>query len=109
MLSLANLSTVTLVVALYKTLHPDYVSYLYLLAPVSLVILNPFGFVLMEVSRHRAGEGAPSTWTTVTNIARNIATNPIVFMTTLGMIANILFKHALPKVLEDVLNVSELK
>ncbi|XP_054266157.1 integral membrane protein GPR155 isoform X2 [Macrosteles quadrilineatus] len=94
-----------IVVALYKTLHPDYVSYLYLLAPVSLVILNPFGFVLMEVSRHRAGEGAPSTWTTVTNIARNIATNPIVFMTTLGMIANILFKHALPKVLEDVLNV----
>jgi len=94
-----------IVVALYKKLHPDYVSYLYLLAPVSLVILNPFGFVLMEVQRHRAGEGEPSKWTTVANIARNIATNPIVFMTTLGMIANILFKHALPTVVEDVLNV----
>uniref|UniRef100_A0A1B6MSC8 DEP domain-containing protein n=1 Tax=Graphocephala atropunctata TaxID=36148 RepID=A0A1B6MSC8_9HEMI len=94
-----------IVVALYKSTHPDYVNYLYLLAPVSLVILNPFGFVLMEVSQHRAGENEHSKWTTVGNVARNIATNPIVFMTTLGMLANILFSHSLPPAMEDVLNV----
>lgn len=94
------------VLALYTTTHPSYVDYLYLLAPVSLVILNPFGFVLMEVGRHRTDESAQSKCTTVANIARNISTNPIVLMTTLGIIANLIFNHSLPVVLKGVLNVS---
>lgn len=37
--------------ALYKEVHPEYASYLYLMAPISLAILNPIGLVLMEISK----------------------------------------------------------
>jgi len=37
--------------ALYKDVHPEYASYLYLMAPISLAILNPVGLVLMEISK----------------------------------------------------------
>jgi predicted permease len=36
--------------AIYSKTHPDYLHYIYLLAPISLCILNPFGFMLMEVN-----------------------------------------------------------
>ena len=34
-----------IVEAVYGKTHPNYVGYLYLMAPISLVILNPIGFV----------------------------------------------------------------
>lgn len=37
--------------ALYKDVHPEYASYLYLMAPISLALLNPIGLVLMEISK----------------------------------------------------------
>lgn len=40
-----------IVLALYKHIHPDYVSYLYLMAPISLAILNPIGLILMEIDK----------------------------------------------------------
>lgn len=40
--------------ALYSKLHPEYASYIYLLAPISLAVLNPIGYVLMEISKIRA-------------------------------------------------------
>lgn len=43
-----------LVSALYSKLHPEYASYIYLMAPISLAILNPIGYVLMEISKIRA-------------------------------------------------------
>lgn len=91
--------------ALYAKTHPDYVNYLYLLAPVNLVILNPFGFVLMEVGRQSDSPGH-SKCGTVMKIARNIATNPIVLMTSLGIAANLLFDHQLPSIIDDILQVS---
>ncbi|KOX79026.1 hypothetical protein WN51_10074 [Melipona quadrifasciata] len=35
--------------ALYGQTHPEYAAYLYLMAPISLAILNPIGFVLLEI------------------------------------------------------------
>uniref|UniRef100_A0A182SP31 Uncharacterized protein n=1 Tax=Anopheles maculatus TaxID=74869 RepID=A0A182SP31_9DIPT len=40
-----------IVSALYSKIHPEYASYIYLLAPISLAILNPIGYVLMEISK----------------------------------------------------------
>ena len=40
-----------LVMALYKDIHPEYASYLYLMAPISLAILNPIGLILMEIAK----------------------------------------------------------
>ena len=37
--------------AIYGQSHPEYASYMYLIAPISLVILNPIGFIILEVGR----------------------------------------------------------
>ncbi len=37
--------------AIYGETHPEFASYMYLLAPISLVILNPIGFIILELSR----------------------------------------------------------
>ncbi|KAJ8953723.1 hypothetical protein NQ314_007333 [Rhamnusium bicolor] len=42
-----------IVEALYKTTHPEYATYLYLMAPISLAILNPISFILMEIDKRR--------------------------------------------------------
>lgn len=40
-----------IVLALYEKTHPEYASYIYLLAPISLAILNPIGYILMEITK----------------------------------------------------------
>ena len=40
--------------ALYGQTHPEYPSYLYLLAPISLAILNPIGCIFMEIDKVKA-------------------------------------------------------
>lgn len=102
-----------LVAALYNKTHPDFVSYLYLLAPISLTILNPFGFVMMEIGKQtptnlNSQNGNENTrWQMIRNVIRNIISNPIVFMTALGIIGNQIFKHEPPLVLKSVLDVSK--
>jgi predicted permease len=36
--------------AIYSQTHPDYLHYMYLIAPISLCILNPIAFLLMEAN-----------------------------------------------------------
>lgn len=36
--------------ALYHHAHPEYAAYLYLMAPLSLAILNPIGYIFLELS-----------------------------------------------------------
>lgn len=40
-----------LVDALYRSTYPEYLQYIYLVAPVSLMLLNPIGFALCEVQK----------------------------------------------------------
>lgn len=42
-----------LVEALYGSTYPEYLQYIYLVAPVSLMLLNPIGFALCEVQKWR--------------------------------------------------------
>lgn len=46
-----------LVDALYRATYPEYLQYIYLVAPVSLMFLNPIGFALCEVQRWRRASG----------------------------------------------------
>ena len=50
--------------AIYGQSHPEYSSYMYLLAPISLVILNPIGFIILEVGRannsNNSSSGSPN-------------------------------------------------
>ncbi|KAK9745312.1 Membrane transport protein [Popillia japonica] len=108
-----------IVVALYKNTHPEYASYLYLMAPISLAILNPISFVLMEIGRRRSNqnlspisinsiESATSTLNgkrckLVISVSKSIFLNPIIFMTLLGIIGNLIFNHTVPVYLSEIL------
>ncbi len=54
--------------AVYGKTHPEIPRYLYLMAPISLIILNPVWFVLMEMGTQGNGEDG----TTVTGRVRAI-------------------------------------
>ena len=90
------------------------------MAPVSLCLLNPLGFVLMELWKRRhlslalesggAGDSPARRRVSVCRIGllslKGAFTNPIVVMTGLGVVGNVVFQHVIPKVLYNILNVS---
>ncbi|XP_064541363.1 lysosomal cholesterol signaling protein [Drosophila montana] len=118
-----------IVMALYKDVHPEYASYLYLMAPISLAILNPIGLVLMEISkiiknkeevsrnpplcpetcpaeqlskqRRCLGENTILVWNTI----KSLFFNPLLLMTLLGVGAGFLFPKGLPEMVASVLRV----
>ena len=94
--------------AVYKQSHPDFGRYVYLIAPISLVILNPIGFFFIELQkrfddqrkhRHRTW----SQWELISAVFRNISRNPIVVFTLLGVIFNLIFRQHLPHTIDYVL------
>lgn len=115
--------------ALYKDVHPEYASYLYLMAPISLAILNPIGLVLLEISkiikskeevnrnpplcpetcpaeqlskqRRCLGEHTILVWNTI----KSLFFNPLLLMTLLGVAAGFLFPRGLPEMVASVLRV----
>ena len=85
--------------AVYGTDH-IFINYLYLAAPISLLILNPIGFLLMEFSKSET----QSSWKqTVSKVFLGIITNPVVFMTFLGLVCNFIFSSQIPDFLENFL------
>ncbi|KAK3853959.1 hypothetical protein Pcinc_018287 [Petrolisthes cinctipes] len=106
-----------IIAALYGKTHPEFASYLYLVAPISLVFLNPIGFVLMEIGKRRkqaqdsdssgsvGGSGGDTGCRLAAHIARDVLLNPIVLMTTLGVVGNFIFDHQLPEILQGILKV----
>ena len=80
--------------------HP-YVSYLYLVAPISLVILNPIGFIILEVNR--VSEGKVSFCSSLVRVLQGLLMNPILVMTLLGVFANLIFSGQPPRTLELLL------
>lgn len=95
-----------LVEALYRYQHNDFVNYLYLVAPINLIILNPFGFAMMELGQEYDRHETTRRSALMGRISRNIICNPIVFMTALGVIANLVFNHDPPKIITTFLGVS---
>ncbi|CAG0907177.1 unnamed protein product, partial [Cyprideis torosa] len=94
-----------IVVALYKNHHPELPAYLYLLAPISLVLLNPIGFLLMEFQKKRDEKENAKDGILFRKIFAGVALNPVVIMTVLGIVANLIFDKVLPPVLEGILTV----
>nr|XP_027225362.1 integral membrane protein GPR155-like isoform X1 [Penaeus vannamei] len=104
-----------IIAALYGKSHPEFASYLYLVAPISLVFLNPIGFIFMEIGkRHKSnqdGEEGSSArrkengCQMVMYIVRDVLLNPIVLMTAMGIVGNFIFDHKLPNILEGILKV----
>uniref|UniRef100_A0A4Y0BIG8 DEP domain-containing protein n=1 Tax=Anopheles funestus TaxID=62324 RepID=A0A4Y0BIG8_ANOFN len=120
-----------IVSALYSKIHPEYASYIYLLAPISLAILNPIGYVLMEISKIKdknaennastnedtnpppttcpelAAQNRRKIWKgkalVVIKTVESIFFNPILLMTLLGVIGGQIFPNGLPVYLSSVL------
>ncbi|XP_013387380.1 integral membrane protein GPR155 isoform X4 [Lingula anatina] len=93
--------------ALYQGTHPNFIEYIYLAAPISLVILNPIGFTMMELEKRKeSGEHEKSSNLKLAlHVCKGVLLNPLVFMTIIGIIGNFVFNHKLPAVIDDILTV----
>lgn len=102
-----------IVAALYAKTHPDFPSYLYLMAPISLIVLNPIAFLFMELGNRRRALAADELPTAQAesraslgfNILVKVLFNPVVFMTTAGVVGNLIFHQHLPAIIESILQV----
>ena len=85
---------VTLGVPLARTLFPESVAYAYLNQSVQLVLVNPILIVLIESGG--ASGGSKGGGGRLLKALRDVASNPLVAMTVLGLIAGQAFPASLP-------------
>lgn len=92
------LSLLTQVEALYRNTHPEYLQYIYLVAPVSLILLNPLGFALCEVQKWQSSSEQPpgGKLQVLGTVALQVLRNPIVFMVVVGLAAHFLLSQRIP-------------
>ena len=91
--------------AVYGRNHP-FVGLLYLVAPISLLLLNPIGFVVMEAEKNKCGgkSGVMEKLKTLSTVLKGLLMNPIVFMTILGILANLVFGGHFPDLFAKLLD-----
>ena len=80
-----------------------FVGLLYLVAPISLIILNPIGFVLLELDKGRRENGRGSGFATFLSVLKGLLLNPVVGMTVLGLLGNFAFSSKPPSHLSKFL------
>lgn len=114
--------------ALYSKTHPEYAGYIYLMAPISLAILNPIAYVMMEITnlqkknKEQSPLSSPSRCPqigepqsrrkilrgkclVVIHTMRSIFMNPILLMTLLGVLSRLVFSNGLPVFFSSILKV----
>uniref|UniRef100_A0A8C4H049 DEP domain-containing protein n=1 Tax=Dicentrarchus labrax TaxID=13489 RepID=A0A8C4H049_DICLA len=85
--------------------YPEYLQYIYLVAPVSLMLLNPIGFALCEVQKWRqASHSQHSTLGIVGVVVLQVLKNPVVFMVVVGIIAHFALGQQIPAVLSEFID-----
>ena len=77
---------------------------MYLIAPVSLALLNPIGFVFLEYqqARNKVKSSFPVSQRTLfvkllITTLKGIVTNPLIFTIVFAIFANFIFKQQIPK------------
>ncbi|XP_059214990.1 integral membrane protein GPR155 isoform X2 [Centropristis striata] len=90
--------------ALYRSTYPEYLQYIYLVAPVSLMLLNPIGFALCEVQRWRQCSHSHSTLGILGVVIIQVLKNPIVFMVIVGIISHFALGQQIPAVLSEFID-----
>uniref|UniRef100_A0A671KL82 Integral membrane protein GPR155-like n=1 Tax=Sinocyclocheilus anshuiensis TaxID=1608454 RepID=A0A671KL82_9TELE len=83
---------------LYRSSHPEYMQYIYLVAPVSLMLLNPVGFALCEIQRWR--HTSDRSYSKL-HVIFTVLKNPIVFMVIVGILSHFLFGGHVPVLLGE--------
>ncbi|RWS05351.1 integral membrane protein GPR155-like protein [Dinothrombium tinctorium] len=93
--------------SLYTGSKAIYVSYIYVLAPVQLLLINPFGLILMELQKfwNLIGDREhPKGYRVMISVLTGILKNPIVTMTILGILWNRIFGQTIPDVFDTFLD-----
>ncbi|KAL3971761.1 DNA excision repair protein ERCC-4 [Sarotherodon galilaeus] len=91
--------------ALYRSTYPEYLQYIYLVAPVSLMLLNPIGFALCEVQRWRqASHPQRSSLGILGVVVLQVLKNPVVFMVIVGIISHFALGQQIPAVLSEFID-----
>lgn len=88
--------------ALYQNTHPEYLQYIYLAAPVSLIILNPIGFTLCEIQKWKNQENLQQSKLRIMgHVVLRVLKNPIVFMVVIGISAHFVLHQTIPPFMAD--------
>ncbi|KAK5908877.1 hypothetical protein CgunFtcFv8_016898 [Champsocephalus gunnari] len=90
--------------ALYRSTYPEYLQYIYLVAPVSLMLLNPIGFALCEVQKWKQTNHSHSTKRIVGVVVLQVMKNPIVFMVIIGILSHFALGQQIPAVLSQFID-----
>ncbi|XP_041803391.1 integral membrane protein GPR155 [Chelmon rostratus] len=91
--------------ALYRSTYPEYLQYIYLVAPVSLMLLNPIGFAFCEVQKWRqASHSQHSTLGILGVVVLQVLKNPVVFMVIVGIVGHFALGQQIPAVLSEFID-----
>ncbi|XP_014105087.1 PREDICTED: integral membrane protein GPR155 isoform X2 [Pseudopodoces humilis] len=94
-----------IVEALYQTTYPEYLQYIYLVAPISLMMLNPLGFIFCEIQKWRNNRTVSQSRIKIVGLALlRVLQNPIVFMVFVGIASNFILGQKIPEYLENFLD-----
>jgi len=102
--------------AIYSETHPGFLEYIYLLAPISLCILNPVGFLMLELSKvrdapvHSTSSSPLISWLQnmlhiFLNVIKNVLLNPVVPATAIGLVANLILKDKVPSIFSEIVKM----
>ncbi|CAB1346596.1 unnamed protein product [Coregonus sp. 'balchen'] len=91
-----------IVEALYKNTHSEYLQYIYLVAPVSLMVLNPIGFAFCEIQKWRDQRDQQQSKLQIVGVVIfQVLKNPIVFMVVIGIIFHFILDQKIPAFMEQ--------
>ncbi|XP_036900318.1 integral membrane protein GPR155 [Sturnira hondurensis] len=94
-----------IVEALYQTTYPEYLQYIYLVAPVSLMMLNPIGFIFCEIQKWKDSQNASQNKVKIVGLGLlRVLQNPIVFMVFVGIAFNFILDQKVPDYMENFLD-----
>ncbi|TKC49808.1 hypothetical protein EI555_017192, partial [Monodon monoceros] len=94
-----------IVEALYQTTYPEYLQYIYLVAPISLMMLNPIGFIFCEMQRWKDTPNASQNKVKIVGLGLlHVLQNPIVFMVFIGIAFNFILDQKVPVYMENFLD-----
>uniref|UniRef100_A0A8C8R5A8 G protein-coupled receptor 155 n=1 Tax=Pelusios castaneus TaxID=367368 RepID=A0A8C8R5A8_9SAUR len=94
-----------IVEALYQTTYPEYLQYIYLVAPISLMMLNPLGFIFCEIQKWRENRSMSHNKIKIVGLGLlRVLQNPIVFMVFIGIASNFILGQKIPVYLENFLD-----
>ncbi|XP_071479654.1 lysosomal cholesterol signaling protein-like [Diadema antillarum] len=96
-----------IVKALYENSYPQIMQYIYILAPVNLMFINPWGFLSLEANKSASNEHRRHKAYIAWVIMKGLLTNPIFITVPIGIVFNFALSQRLPVFLEGILTTLE--